>query len=345
MLLYDGFDSHLICPVIDYCLDHKTIPFCLPAHTSHKTQPLDKSVFPPLGKKYGNLVNHTRHMIKKDRFPKTLVQARELACTKENAIAGWRGTGLYPFKPFKILKMLRKRPTDFDDLFPELKSDIPPTADESTAGPAQRMQDILEYNPPMPTSLEAIEKLYSQSVFAVESIPTNTVSVLSGVAVQKLLAMFSAWKEGCNQLLGDRRMVECGEEALREEIKDAKNIGSADTRYVAPPLDNIGKGKQKQTYAEILDHGSNLYLRRKLREEEDEQKEARKRVRATVTESNKENIIPKPFKLESGSCSKSQSLDTQLSKPEVSQFLFSRSSQLSDQEVSQLLTGNQFSKR
>lgn len=36
-------------------------------------------------------------------------------------------------------------------------------------------------------------------------------------------------------------MVECSEEALREEVRDAKNTGSADTRYVAPPLTNKTK--------------------------------------------------------------------------------------------------------
>lgn len=51
MITYDGFDSHLTSPVIDYCLEHKIIPFCLPAHTSHETQPLHKGVFPPLSKK------------------------------------------------------------------------------------------------------------------------------------------------------------------------------------------------------------------------------------------------------------------------------------------------------
>lgn len=196
MFFHDGCDSNLISRVIDCCLVQKIIPLCLLAHTSLETQPLDDSVFPLVRKKYDNLVNDTRHMITKYLFPKRLVQAGELDCTSENAKAGWRGPALYPFKPVKIFKTLRRRPTDFDDSVLELKPHILPTAEKSSPGAAQRMQEILEYNLPMPTSLEAIEKLYSQSVFVVESIPTNTVSQLCKVGVQKLLAMFSAWKEG-----------------------------------------------------------------------------------------------------------------------------------------------------
>lgn len=98
-------------------------------------------------------------MIKKDRFPKTLTQARDLACTKENSIAGWRGTGLYPFKQLKILKTLRQRPADFDHLFSDAKPDTSLAIHPPTSGPAQQPKSALEYHPPMPIRLETIEKL------------------------------------------------------------------------------------------------------------------------------------------------------------------------------------------
>lgn len=51
LLLFDGFEGHLTAEVIDFCLEHHIIVFCLPAHISHKTQPLDTSVFGPLNTK------------------------------------------------------------------------------------------------------------------------------------------------------------------------------------------------------------------------------------------------------------------------------------------------------
>lgn len=49
MLIFDGFEGHLKPAVINYAIDnhHDIILFCLPVHTSHKTQPLDVGVFGP----------------------------------------------------------------------------------------------------------------------------------------------------------------------------------------------------------------------------------------------------------------------------------------------------------
>jgi len=97
MLIFDGFQSHLSSELIDFCIEHKIIVFCLPAHTSPKTQPLDVSVFGPLNTKYANFVNHYHQVVKKDRFAQMLQEARQGTCTRDNAIAGWKKTGLYRF--------------------------------------------------------------------------------------------------------------------------------------------------------------------------------------------------------------------------------------------------------
>lgn len=150
LLVFDGFEGHLSSEVIDFCEDHNIIAFCLPAHTSHKTQPLDTAVFGPLNRKYGNLVNHHHRVVKKHRFPKLLQEARQGACTKDNAITGWMKSGLYPFKRQKILKTLRK-PTNIDCNWSESEPEIDaePIFRE-TPGPAQRAHDALQYHAPIP---------------------------------------------------------------------------------------------------------------------------------------------------------------------------------------------------
>jgi hypothetical protein len=50
----DGHTSHVTWEFFDYCLQHRIISFCLPAHSTHLLQPLDVGLFGPLQKYYSN---------------------------------------------------------------------------------------------------------------------------------------------------------------------------------------------------------------------------------------------------------------------------------------------------
>lgn len=52
LLVMDNHESHCCLEVIDYCKIHKIYIVTLPPHSSHKTQPLDKTFFGPLKRKY-----------------------------------------------------------------------------------------------------------------------------------------------------------------------------------------------------------------------------------------------------------------------------------------------------
>lgn len=95
MLIFDGFESHLSLNLIEFCLNHKIIPFCLPAHTSHILQPLDVGVFSAVQKYYGQEVPWLRVPIGKDNFPTLLAQARSKAFSKANIASGFRATGKF----------------------------------------------------------------------------------------------------------------------------------------------------------------------------------------------------------------------------------------------------------
>lgn len=47
LLLFDGYSSHVNPLFLDYCVENKIIPYCLPPHTTHRLQPLDVSIFGP----------------------------------------------------------------------------------------------------------------------------------------------------------------------------------------------------------------------------------------------------------------------------------------------------------
>lgn len=45
LLLINGYSSHTSYEFLEYCLQNKIIPFCMPSHSTHHLQPLDVSAF------------------------------------------------------------------------------------------------------------------------------------------------------------------------------------------------------------------------------------------------------------------------------------------------------------
>lgn len=53
----DGHGSHLTTEIIKYCVERKIHILCLPAHSTHRLQPLDVGIFGPLNKAYKKQVS------------------------------------------------------------------------------------------------------------------------------------------------------------------------------------------------------------------------------------------------------------------------------------------------
>ena len=101
----------------------------MPAHSSHILQPLDISCFGPLKKAYGRQIEdmiraHISHITKDDFFP-AFYAAFNIAMTESNIQGGFRGAGLLPFDPNRVISTL--------DL--KLKTPIPPSSRLGTAQP------------------------------------------------------------------------------------------------------------------------------------------------------------------------------------------------------------------
>lgn len=52
MLLLDGHVSHVNSHFLQRCIDYNLILVCLPPHTTHKLQALDKGIFGPYKQAY-----------------------------------------------------------------------------------------------------------------------------------------------------------------------------------------------------------------------------------------------------------------------------------------------------
>ena len=102
LLLLDGHSSHYQPNVVKKAAEEQVILFCLPPHTTHLTQPLDKGPFGPL-KMYWReecqnyLVLNPGKTITRFQFSQLFSKAWYRDMAMSNVIAGFRITGIFPF--------------------------------------------------------------------------------------------------------------------------------------------------------------------------------------------------------------------------------------------------------
>ena len=112
LLVAGGHGSHIRVDFIAYCMEHSIDLLIMPPHCSHVLQPLDVGVFSAF-KWYHTVEMHALSRLSSQRIPRAewvelLSRARSKALTKENILAGWRGTGLWPVAPMHVLRNLPK---------------------------------------------------------------------------------------------------------------------------------------------------------------------------------------------------------------------------------------------
>jgi DDE superfamily endonuclease/Tc5 transposase DNA-binding domain/helix-turn-helix, Psq domain len=108
LLICDGHDSHITGKWIAHCMDNNIILMILPPHSSHLTQPLDVGVFGALKKhmaaEIDPLIRTGVPRIQKVEWLTAFVAAHDRALSEQNIRGGFRGTGIHPFLPSKVLR-------------------------------------------------------------------------------------------------------------------------------------------------------------------------------------------------------------------------------------------------
>jgi 4-hydroxybenzoate polyprenyltransferase len=108
LLIMDGHNSHVSDEFMSTCAANRVFFCCLPAHTSHVTQPLDVAVFSPLKSGYRKHLEQFGYedlgsAASKQTFLYCYHRARKEALTARNIRAGWKTTGLWPVDISKAL--------------------------------------------------------------------------------------------------------------------------------------------------------------------------------------------------------------------------------------------------
>ena len=113
LLILDGHESHHSTDFELYCKNNNIITLCMPAHSSHILQPLDVGYFSPLKIAYGKHIEglmraHITHVTKEDFFP-AFYAAYQATMTEKSIEGGFRGAGLIPFDPERVISKLDVR--------------------------------------------------------------------------------------------------------------------------------------------------------------------------------------------------------------------------------------------
>ena len=114
LLICDGHDSHISAQFVRFCIDHGIVLFLLPPHSSHLLQPLDVGVFGPLKRAMSSRLSRLYateiSRLQKVEWLEHYIQGRVNAITPQNVLGGWRGAGICPFNPHRVLRSLSDSP-------------------------------------------------------------------------------------------------------------------------------------------------------------------------------------------------------------------------------------------
>ncbi|EED21380.1 pogo transposable element, putative [Talaromyces stipitatus ATCC 10500] len=115
LLLTDGHSSHVNLRFIEYCDRNNIILGILPPHSTHRLQPLDVGIFPPLAGAYSHEIDRLTQSssgfsrITKASFWRLFYAAWKSTLTLQNIRSAFAAPGIHPFNPPKVLNILKKK--------------------------------------------------------------------------------------------------------------------------------------------------------------------------------------------------------------------------------------------
>jgi hypothetical protein len=136
LLIYDGHKSHETIELRETAVQHKIELYRLPAHTSHRLQPLDVGVFGPLQRAWQNrcaaAMEDSGQEITRQQVVKEYMAARTESFKEKTILSAWRNSGISPFDPdrFSSHDFGPSIPSSFKAPLPK-SFPMPPTDPES----------------------------------------------------------------------------------------------------------------------------------------------------------------------------------------------------------------------
>ncbi|XP_044761182.1 tigger transposable element-derived protein 6-like [Coccinella septempunctata] len=108
LLILDGHSSHCSCvELLETAEANDVILLCLPPHSTHYLQPLDRAFFKSLKTFYYQackewMQNHPGRKLGRPQFGELLTKSWGKSASAGNAMSGFRATGIFPWNPDAI---------------------------------------------------------------------------------------------------------------------------------------------------------------------------------------------------------------------------------------------------
>lgn len=163
LLIFDGHNSHASQRVLDLAKQHRIELHCLPAHTTHKLQPLDVGVFAQLQRGWKeqciDFTDRTDMEMDRKYIVREYMEARAKSISTELVIQAFKSCGLNPIRP-DIFDATDFAPSKNTSIHAPLPSSFPrpslahsdavePDSASSAPAPHRTHSDTLEGPPPL----------------------------------------------------------------------------------------------------------------------------------------------------------------------------------------------------
>ncbi|CAE1245386.1 unnamed protein product [Acanthosepion pharaonis] len=102
LLILDNVETHITINTIDLARENGVVLLTLPPHTSHRLQPLDRTVYGPFKKAYnaamdGWIHSHPGRTVTNYDIPTIVSEAQLCAMSQRSIKTGFAATGIYPY--------------------------------------------------------------------------------------------------------------------------------------------------------------------------------------------------------------------------------------------------------
>ena len=223
LLILDNHSSHISLKVVEICKNAGIVLLTLPPHTSHKLQPLDRSVYGPLKAYYYRALDdwmrtNAGAFVSIHHVGQLAARAFVLSMTPANIQAGFRASGIYPFN----------RDIFTDDEFQPAEVTDQPMEDPNSAG-VEPPSTPINLAPGTPsTSTSAVISIPHAQTSGVEKVTTLTKPIISVTPEQILPLPKARARKPSN-----RRKVKCAiltDTPEKNELENAQKQKEKKTR-------------------------------------------------------------------------------------------------------------------
>ena len=224
ILILDGHGSHMNSyQMLETAVQNDVILLCLPSHTTHFLQPLDRAFFKPLKTYFKNACDefiraNPQKKIERRHFGALLATAWARAATSQTGASGFSTTGIFPLKPSAV-------PEHAFLTSSNLNQNLERVAEEEQGKTAENFQESGEMSSaPSPTLFEPGPSSISSTSSVVDDwTPSKILDVISPVPVLSTNKQTKRRKQSAQNLTDSSFIADKKEKRLnREKGKNSK---------------------------------------------------------------------------------------------------------------------------